>query len=354
MKVSKSHTTILLVLLTAISCLDPFSFEREDMDPAIVIDGFLRNNDGPHILTISNALAFGDKFIDPIPGARVVLNSPEGTFEYEEESPGTHVLKKGVLTGKPGEQYSVRIELPDGVVIQSTPEVMPQPLEMTRARSKFVRLQVLTRTGLPRRENAVEISIDANFPDPSREIPYYIRYGIEEDFSYPEQACGGLHQPKTCYVNTAAFTNDFTLLTSDVLSRGQVDSLVVLQKGDLNPSHYRGKHYFTVYQLSITPAAFQYWERIREVINQDGTVFDRPPARVLGNLYNESNDQIPVLGYFEVASVDIERTAFLPSEFFEFTGITEECSFFSRNRWPPTCCQCLGLPNATTIRPPWF
>lgn len=344
----------LIIIFGITSCLDPFSFERVDKDPSIIIDGSIRNNDGPHLLTISNVLSFGDKFIDPIEGALVTLIGPEGNIQFEEDSPGRHIIRKGIVTGEPGKLYSIQIEMPNGDMIESIPEIMPEPIKMLRAHSKFVRLQVLTRSGLPRRENAVEVSIDANFPDPLAETPYYIRYGIEEDFSYPEQSCGGLHQPKTCYVNTPSFTNDFTLLTSETLGRTQVESLVVLEKGDLNPSHYRGKHYFTVSQLSISKSAFQYWERLKEVINQDGTVFDRPPARVLGNLYNQSSNEIPVLGYFEVAAVDIKRTSFLPSDFFEFTGITEECSLFSRNRWPSTCCQCLGLPNSTTLRPPWF
>lgn len=61
------------------------------------------------------------------------------------------------------------------------------------------------------------------------------------------------------------------------------------------------RHAFTVYQVSLTPEAFDYWRRIKLSINQPGSIFDTPPAPIVGDISNEETEEL-ALGYFEVSN----------------------------------------------------
>ena len=160
--------------------------------------------------------------------------------------------------------------------------------------------------------------------------------------------------PKTCYFNQPAFTKDFSLFNSTLSSKTTFDSLIVHKKTGLVNTEFRGKHYFTVSQRSISLKSYEYWSRVKEITNQEGTVFDKPPAAIPGNIINQTNPDNPILGYFEVAATDFKRDAILPFQYFEGARDNDECSPFFRFRWPNRCCQCLFIDDASTIRPPWF
>lgn len=58
------------------------------------------------------------------------------------------------------------------------------------------------------------------------------------------------------------------------------------------------KYLVTIEQQSLTKSAYDFWELVDEQNNNVGSVFDTPPARIRGNLYNVTNPDDVVLGYF--------------------------------------------------------
>lgn len=344
----------LLTILSVIGCLDPFTFDNLDQDTSIVVDGQLLSNDGPHIVRVSKVLEFGDKFFDPVAGALVRLNHNDTYYDYEEVSPGQHVIPTGIISPEEGDVCFIELRLPNGDMIISSPDVIPGSNDLQEANAVFDTEFRTDKFGISRRQRIIEITVNADFPKIDEGKDFFLRYGIEEDYSYPEVPCGGLHQPKTCYLNIPAFSKEFTLFNSALSSKSRVDSLLLFKKQDLASVEFRGKHYFSVFQYTITEDAYEYWLRVKEVTNQSGTVFDKPPAPVFGNLINQTNPSQPVLGYFELASVSIARTFVLPFEYFAGATDQDRCGPFLRRSWPSSCCNCLDIPNATTTRPPWF
>ncbi len=348
------HTILLAIVIGSFGCLDPFSFERTDQDVSIVVDGQLTTSDGPHYVRISNVLAFGDKYFDPVPGINVRLHDEDKTYQFVESSTGVHVIPQGILSGIPGKIYYISMTLPNGDILKSSPERMPENHALKEVNGKFIRENVIAASGIERPERIIELTINAEFPEIDQGAEFYLRYSVEEDFSYPEVRCGPLHAPKICYVNVPAFTKDFALFNSTLSGKTTIDSLVIHKKSRLSAVQFRGKHYFSVVQQSITKEAYEYWLRIKEVTNQEGTVFDKPPASVPGNIMNETNPEEHILGYFELAAIDVKRRGFIPSEYFAGSSESDECSPFNRRNWPRRCCECLELDDASTQRPSWF
>ena len=344
----------LFALVFAMGCLDSFTFDNLDQDTSIVVDGQLQSNDGPHTLRISRVLKFGDKFFDPVSGVLVRLNHNDTFYEYEEVSPGVHMISQGVVSPIEGDVCYIELTLPNGDLIKSTPDIMPGSNAIGEVNALFKRETTTNKFGIKLRERIIEVSINAEYPKIDQGEQFFLRFGIEEDYSYPEVFCGGLHQPKSCYINVPAFSRDFTLFNSSLSAKSKVDSLSLFKKQDLTSTEFRGRHYFTVFQYTITEGAYEYWLKVKEVTNQSGTVFDKPPAMVIGNLSNKTDLSQPVLGYFELTSVQIAREFIIPSEYFEGAFDQDRCGPFLRRTWPGSCCNCLEIQNATTFRPPWF
>lgn len=344
----------LLTCILMVGCLDTFTFDSTGEDSSIVVDGQLLTNSGPHTIRVSNVLTFGDKYFDPVSGVTVDLYVNNSTYKYDEISPGIYVIPEGILTPQPGDECYIEVLLPNGDRVKSTPDIIPQRQILDEVNAVFRRETTTDQFGINRPQRIVELSINSNYPDITEQKEFYLRFGIEEDYSYPEVFCGGLHQPKTCYVNIPSFSKDLTLFNSSLSSKNQVDSLVLFKKQNLTAAEFRGKHYFSVFQYSITQSAYEYWLRVKEVTNQRGTVFDKPPAAVIGNLINETNETNLILGFFELANVSIQRTSIVPFEY--FAGATDQdfCGPFLRSRWPQSCCNCSLISDATTLRPPWF
>ena len=244
--------------------------------------------------------------------------------------------------------------LPNGDEFSSEPELMPVNHPLEEVNAAFSRKVVTNKFGIQNSQRIIKVTINNVFLAIDRGEDVFLRYGIEEDFSYPEVPCGGLHIPKTCYINEPSFTKDFTLFDSRLSNKNNVDSLLMLEKFGLKAVDFRGKHYFTVNQYSLTEKALHYWERVKAITNQQGTVFDKPPAAVLGNMVPISESNVVVLGYFELANVSIKRTSILPFQYFAESPDQDECSIFNRRNWPDRCCSCSMINGATTLRPDWF
>ncbi len=116
---------------------------------------------------------------------------------------------------------------------------------------------------------------------------------------------------------------------------------------------------FSVYQHTMTRNAWEYWQKISQLTSPTGTIFDKPLARVYGNVENVTDPENPALGYFEVSAVDTARVytrnGLLGDEF-----LLQDYPYcnYDWGRWPPVthpeCDDCLLLPSSTLQKPDWW
>ena len=341
-----------LVFLGA--CLEPFFFEvDENFKKSLVIDGIFTNSDEiSHEVRISRAAEFGIKVGEPELGASVSLSWSSGNATYDEVGDGLYILPADVI-GRSGETYQLRVTLSDGSTYESQPQLMPESTTITDLSLSWEREIVEQNTGVSRPEGVINLFVDSDIGDLNGPRPL-IKWLVIEAFSFPEMFCGGLHQPKTCYKEFALSSRSFFLFDGNQTDESVIEDVLVGQKRELSNVEFSGLHYFSVIQQTVTPEAFSYYSRINDLVKQEGTVFDLPPAAISGNVYNVDNPDETVLGYFEISGATIARISVLPSEFKSETGLNEPCNIFLRHRWIPACCNCFNIEGVTTERPPYF
>lgn len=341
------------ILFFLVACLDPFSFETSGEDVALVVEGQLNTSSGPHIMKISKSLAFGFKYFDPVSGADAHIVHGDETYDFIETEPGIYVIPKGQLSGKSGERYYVRIDL-NGKVYESTPDILPI---IQRADSAYWRKErdiVIQNNGIERIADVIKILVDTDINKPSEGGEVFVKWRVDELYLFTDFVCGIFDNAETCYIPISTINQNIQLYSSENLLLDRLVELPVFNKTTFPRVEFHGRHYFSVYQQSITRDAYLFWQKVNELTSQRGTVFDIPPASLTGNIRNINDDTEKVLGYFELASVDTVRTSIFPFEYKDAFDGFDYCNPFRRFEWPPECCFCNNLENSSLDRPEWI
>ena len=348
----RSRLTIwILILSCTLSCVESFDFSATDPDNFLVVDGRITQSQGmvnQILLSRTSTFIGGDG--TPETGAQIVIVTGEGLTEnYQEVSPGMYLLEGDNVVGAEGNSSSIEITLSNGEIYRSQPEVMPS---LVRADSIYFRTAIeseLSSGGIVIDRELVKIFIDT--PISSNDVPFRIRWTMEEAYSFTDLAFPP-DSPMVCYA-ISPFQQQTILLAS-----GEDLSLTTLKEFELGSRSIIPKvefvelHYFSAFQHSLTEEAYEYWEKIAQLTNRVGTIFDTPPAPVQGNVFNVNDPEEVVLGYFEVTAIDTIRTFTRPSELEPFF-INSPCEFSGR-RLQDFCFNCLLLDKTSLERPDYW
>lgn len=350
----KKIVFVILVIVGFGSYLDPFNFNVENSDIVYVVDGVFTSDQGPQQIFIGTAVTFGEKFNDPVLGASVRVFDDAGNSEEYLELQGGYYQKQGTdVIGETGKRYHVEIELQDGTRIHSVAAVMPKKVKIDSSYFRFEKNFLETSTGQQFFQDVISIYADASFRNLENDESIYLRWSLEEVYEYIEVLCCSLCPVHTCFVPLTPIIQERTIFSSDNYNAKTLQDVLIYSKGALDRQEFYHRHFFNVYQHSMTKEAFDYWTKVQKLIDQNGTVFDTPPATIRGNLFNPDNEDELILGYFEVSQIDSALTTVLRGDYVENIDPTQKCSFFAGTR-NEFCCNCLAIPNAGLEKPDWI
>ncbi|MEP6738134.1 MAG: DUF4249 family protein, partial [Chryseolinea sp.] len=211
-------------------------------------------------------------------------------------------------------------------------------------------------------ENDVEITNDvANvFTDsqlPTSEGPQFFKWDVDEVYMFeqtpiPNPFLGGI--PPPCYVTGYADPQKITLFSTENLNIDHIENkLVAVRSIDQS---FLARHYFIVNMSSISRQAYSYWDHVNSLVNRSGSIFDTPPAPIVGNIHNKEDESEKVYGYFEATNTSFARIFVLKGNI-PFT-IAFYCNDPAKGiyyqSYPDECYQCTSLPNSKLEKPDWF
>jgi len=351
-RISLKYWIAILALISSTSCLDPIEFNVEENPNILVVDAVLNLTESTQQVILSRTLPFEQKFFNPESGAQINLVVGDQSLPYIEIEEGIYSLDLVNLQLEEGETYILRITTAGGQRYASTPEVMPVLQRADTADSRFEREKVTLNTG-------VEITTDVLNTYLSTDITarideeVFLKWYYDELYLFTEILCGPLDPVLTCYVPIDGNNQAFSLVRSSNVGGSRIEDVRVARKTEFPLTEFGNRHYFIIYQQSITKGAYEYWSKVQEVTRQQGTVFDKPPAAISGNIFNTEDPEDRVLGYFELMAVDTIRPFIFPAAFKEAITTETLCSFTS-GTFGPECCNCLRLPMASLDRPSWI
>lgn len=333
---------ILIVGLTA--CLDEIDLEVPAGEPVFTISGNIYTEPGPYSVFLSESAEFssGPEGIPAtILGATVVIKDDQGNEEtLSEFDGGEYRTAIGGIQGIIGRSYHVEIQWNNKTYQSEPEEILPVsiPTGLSVARRD---IQEINAAGNFVGETVIDLFVDTPFP--TSVDGSFLKWSVFGQYEYSEIGTQGNLNPKTCYITEKIDFDNVVVASSE-----GVNGDVQLQKVITRNVDYRftSKFCFSVVQQSITKSAYKFWSAVAEEFERSGNIFETPPAKIRGNIYNVDDIQEEVLGYFGAAAVDTIKIL-VDSDF--VGNPAAQCRPFPAG--PPSCTNCLSLNNSTLTKP---
>ena len=348
-KVENILISLALAILVS-GCIEKFDYTPDEPNPGyLVIDGGITNSQTKQFIRLSRTTAYGISQYVPESGAIITILEDGNAVEYcRETSEGNYMINGDIINPSPGKKYSIEIKTTDGNTYQSVPEIMPYPVIPDTAYFEMEKIGIRNDAGVYIYKWTINVYVDS--PVRTENSYAFMRWRVEEMYSFTELNDGPLFIPHTCYMNLDINDQNIQIYSGEDLTGGILRRKLVLTRFPDPDQEFIFVHYFSIMQHSITRSCYEYWNKLQAVANPSGSFIDPPPAAVIGNIHNVNDKNDIALGYFEVAAEEIIRVKCFPSRMLPYY-VHNPCSEYPL---PNYCYGCLNLPNSSRERPSFW
>jgi len=349
----KSYTKAIIILLGLsviyAACIDEIAFDIASEETSVVVEGLISTELQEYAVKVNESTILGigiDNIKSPISGATVQVIDDSGvsvSFTEDVEEAGTYIAEMQGIVGK---SYHVEVTLPNGNLITSAPEKILPPIQIDSIPIRIEEVSGLNASG--NSEITAFVIAEANFEfDPAD--PPYLRWRVYGEYEFLELYPGAFDLFR-CYVTDFIDFNNLALLDGTDVEGNRVENKEVVRT--LLNRRFNNIYGFMVSQYRISKKEHEYWSNVDQLINIDGTIFDPPPASIVGNLTNMNNPEELIQGYFSVVSSDFKRQFVETGDLGFF--VQTNCTGFSFRPNPPECADCRLIRNSTRDKPPYW
>jgi hypothetical protein len=340
----KKYSTILLIFI-AIGCVDPINLKIDGNGGTLVVDGWITDLPGPYTIRLSRSIPYDNSkpmkvYTIPEKNAVVTIVDNLGNINPVPETIVAGTYSASAVTGVPGRSYQLRITTTNGSQYHSTfDEIKPvPPIDALEYEYTVTETLFINANGAARTQKLEAFALYAVVSDPQVAENFY-RWqvdGIFEFFSVSD------FLPTHCWAPVTRLESKL-VIADDEFTDGHTFRQYLANVPYDRPTYYLVK----VRQQSLTREAFDFTKRISVQQTSTGTLFDPPPAPIIGNIVCDTNPAETVLGYFGASSVAVRNI--LINRF-------KESGYVNPSRYtPPKPGDCRTMQtNATNIRPEGF
>ncbi|MCB0529636.1 MAG: DUF4249 domain-containing protein [Saprospiraceae bacterium] len=336
-------------------------FESGDHENIIVVDGGFSDGPGPHFVRIIRPGDYDKQAFEPVSGAHLRLTDDLGNeffFLEEKNQDGiTQHYRLDNVQGVPGRIYSLEIVLPNGDTYRSGPEKMPERILLDSVSVKGDFFVSNNADGSLTSEPRAFVYAHTKTPDQVN--GRYLRWEAEAVYIFNEiiKIYNPFDIQKQCYITNRLNDQGVSIADPGTLQPGTP----IIENVGKRKIDYAFEHRicFSVYQHTISRNAYEYWQKIGQLVSPTGTIFDTPAAKMPGNVENITDPGNPALGYFEISAIDTARifgkNGLLGDDF-----LLQDVTYceYDFSTWPPVnhleCDNCLVLPSSTLDQPVWW
>lgn len=339
-----------LLGLSLAACLDTIELAPPDRPPSsLVIQGKLVAGE-PATVTASifELFVFNNSLSKAIEKAQVTLVSQDGArFPLRDATRGLYEGQIGAaesLKVMAGQSYRLEVIMPDGRQYQSAWELLPASAPTSALTPRLATRTRYDDMGDPFTEDVLEVSIHTPLIDADGQR-LRLRWEMEQAYRLTDDT------EKVCYLSTFLLTDRVLVYNGAAVPADGLADYKLFET--LYDYRFAEGYYLTLYQQSLSEGAFRYWDQVAQVLSRQGTIYDPPPAPILGNVSNpEAPDEV-VYGYFYATTQDTLRHYVAPNE---FGTLKPYCPLPPPMgpRGPTRCDDCLLGPNSSTMKPAYW
>ncbi|GJM30271.1 MAG: hypothetical protein DHS20C17_29060 [Cyclobacteriaceae bacterium] len=301
MKVVKIQL-IISIGIALIGCLDPYNPDISDGQQAIlVVDGIITDQPGPYTVKIMQSSSLNSENIFT-QGLEVTIEEENGPSELlVESSPG--IYQTNNLQGVVGKSYRLAINNQGQRYESSWETIYASPAIDSiyfEAESRATTDKEIDQTG-------IQFFVDNHGAENGVR---YFRYEWEEtwqlgvnwrsgnDYLGNDMVAPTSNPVWRCWKNRSSTSINLGTtqgLSKNVLSGHRLDFI------PSNEERFTERYSLLLKQYALQEKEYRFWKNLQESNEELGSLFDKQPANVVGNITNVTDPGVVVLGYFSAA-----------------------------------------------------
>lgn len=292
----KQMMLILSILcLTTHSCIDTIELDVQDTEDIIIIDGSVYSDGTFPEVRVRKGAAFAsgpDGVEFPISGAHVEIAELGGsTFVLDEIQPGTYSINRSLGTTQRDYQLKVQV---NGETYESSIEQMPVVIPIQELSWTTQKENIDNTRGNVESKDVLVVRANADLSGIQEDI--FLRYRIDGTWEFRERSAANNLNAIFCYITERVDLNNLALIDGREVNNGILTDQPILE--EFLDFRFAFNYCFTVTQQSISNATFNYWKSIQNEFERTGDIFESPPARIKGNIFNTISAKNDVIGIF--------------------------------------------------------
>jgi hypothetical protein len=346
MKSFKFYFLLFLATLF-IRCIDPYELNYRDIPLSINVDAEFSSKNKLHVISLNQSGSIGSQNFTPVDQAKVkLIRDDNQTIELTNFTAGKYRFEGQLDSTR---AYRLEIVLLNNQKITSEFQSFPKPISVDSIdfETEFTRFQ--NPNGTVFQDYLVHFNSHLNPQKNTVDGPRHIRFDLETVFVVLEFMCSPFHSPKPCYVYNHRSNYEIQLLDLPKNSPSTKIQQRVFTK--IQDYEMAGTFSLKVTAKSYNKDIFDYWQKLKVLNEQRGSITDQIPSRVKSpNLSITLGD---VTGHFALYK-ETEAYSFIRRG--EAGGDNGEPFCGTPGNWipwpwPNECCECLLFPNSSKDKP---
>lgn len=294
----------IFVLLLLGGCISQFVPQTKESKEMLVVEGLITDKPDASRIRISQSIPLGERSsANPVSGCIVTVSDNNGSqVSFTETEPGVYTGPSGFY-GRIGRQYTMEIgaNAATGHLSYKSYPVEMQPVPPI---DSIYYEKVNLNEGFYEREGC-QLFLDTD--DPTGRCKYYRweyteTWQIEIPYTVPNKVCWITSNSSDINVKSTS------TLTEDKIKKFPFDFV------SPGTDRLSQKYSVLVTQYSLNEEEYNYWEKLENLSEQVGSLYDMIPASIPSNIYCPDDPNEKILGYFSV-SAGSEKRFFVKDNF---------------------------------------
>lgn len=292
---------ILCIILLFPGCITQFVPQTSEDRDMLVVEGLVTDNREAYTIKLSRPLHLGALNVSkPYPGCTVSVSDDEGqSFAFNERSPGLYLSDPANFKAEIGRFYTLHIRT-NVIGNDQNYESLPMELKAVPPIDSlyYEKISFGESKGNEIAPEGCQVLLDTH--DPENKCKFYRwEYSETWEFRLPYSTPNN-----TCWVSG---TSDLiNIKNTSVLGESTVNRFPLDLISNLS-DRLRVKYSMLVNQYSMTEDEYAYWEKLQNLSEQVGGLYDIIPSAIPSNIYCLEDPNQKILGYFSVSGKSSRR-----------------------------------------------
>jgi len=307
-------------LMVLSSCIAQFIPEIDEEQELLVVEGLITDQPGTNTVKLSMSMPLGSKkTAKPLKGCTVWISDDQGgSFNLQENiSGGTYTTDPATFQGVVGRLYTLHINTNN---VYTNLNYKSLPMEMNPVPPidsiYYEKISIGEDDGPWSANQGCQIYL--NTYDPTSSCEFY-RWEYSETWEF--------RLPYSAPVNRICWVSDnsdrINIKSTSVLVEDRITRYPLSFISD-RTDRLRVKYSMLVKQYSLNEDEYSYWEKLQNISEEVGGLYDITPAAIPSNIWCIEDPNVNVLGYFSVSASSSKRI-FIRDTFLGIIDLYSEC-----------------------------